>query len=240
MINKIPVVSSSCAFFPQGLLMGKRKMWLSSLFSLFQQLLSGKRLVEGYHIQVRDWSSSDLHYDVVDISGGATRSHTLSDLRPNTRYSVFILPYSKKHIRGRPSNMKIVKTKEDGKCWWCWTFKSNNHSTYQKGLTSFLFTLLCCWMEEVCNLIFWVYWISFLLCPFREGTFTSLSSCHVIRFWKMSDIFQLGVDYWFVVTSVSKKVSPFKICSLEHNLWNGSFLFCCWKSWEIDWWVPTE
>ena len=91
------------------------------LLSLFQ-LLSGKRLVDGYHIEVRDWSwssSQDLvQFDAVDISGGATRSHTLSDLRPNTRYSIFILPHSTTQeglvIRGRPSNMKTVRTKEDG------------------------------------------------------------------------------------------------------------------------------
>ena len=73
--------------------------------------------MDGYHIEVRDWSASELQFDTVDISGGATRSHTLSDLRPNTRYSIFILPHAKQGgltFRGRPSNMKNARTKEDG------------------------------------------------------------------------------------------------------------------------------
>ena len=43
----------------------------------------------GFHIQVRDMSFQDNLYDVVTISGGGTRSHTLSDLRPAT--GLFVL-----------------------------------------------------------------------------------------------------------------------------------------------------
>ena len=68
----------------------------------------------GFHIQVRDMSVVDNLYDVVTISGGGTRSHTLSDLRPATTYTIFILPYNQKVI-GTPSNLKVVTTKEDGK-----------------------------------------------------------------------------------------------------------------------------
>jgi hypothetical protein len=35
------------------------------------------------------------------------------DPRPNTRYSIFIVAYNKQ-IKGRPSNMKTVTTREDG------------------------------------------------------------------------------------------------------------------------------
>ena len=70
--------------------------------------------MEGYHINIRDMSSNDPHFDVVTLSGGGTRSHTLSDLRPDTKYSIFLLPYYQ-HITGNPSNLKIVSTKEDGK-----------------------------------------------------------------------------------------------------------------------------
>ena len=70
-------------------------------------------MVDGYHIHIRDMTSKDLNFDVVTISGGGTRSHTLSDLRPFTKYSIFIVPYYKL-IKGRPSNMKVVTTREDG------------------------------------------------------------------------------------------------------------------------------
>ena len=78
------------------------------------QLYSAKRFVEGYHIHIRDMSSKDPHFDVVTLSGGGTRSHTLSDLRPDTKYSIFLLPYYEQ-ITGNPSNLKTVTTKEDGK-----------------------------------------------------------------------------------------------------------------------------
>ena len=77
------------------------------------QLYSAKRFVEGYHIHIRDMSSKDPHFDVVTLSGGGTRSHTLSDLRPDTKYSIFLLPYYEQ-ITGNPSNLKTVTTKEDG------------------------------------------------------------------------------------------------------------------------------
>ena len=75
--------------------------------------MTGQSYVSGFHIQVRDMSFQDNLYDVVTISGGGTRSHTLSDLRPATEYTVFILPYNGDVI-GTPSNLKVVVTKEDG------------------------------------------------------------------------------------------------------------------------------
>ena len=89
------------------------KRLLISDLSIFQ-LYSAKRFVEGYHIHIRDMSSKDPHFDVVTLSGGGTRSHTLSDLRPDTKYSIFLLPYYEQ-ITGNPSNLKTVTTKEDGK-----------------------------------------------------------------------------------------------------------------------------
>ena len=52
-------------------------------------------------------------FDVVTISGGVTRSHTLSDLRPATEYEVFIVPFFRR-IKGMPSNLRKATTKEDG------------------------------------------------------------------------------------------------------------------------------
>ncbi|CAB4068857.1 ROBO2 [Lepeophtheirus salmonis] len=83
---------------------GSRKIKLE-----WELLISGE-FVEGYHIQIR--GSKEPHYDSVTISGGGTRSHTLSDLRPNTKYFIFILPFNNR-IKGRPSNLKVVSTKED-------------------------------------------------------------------------------------------------------------------------------
>ena len=87
--------------------------WAAYFICTFQ-LYSAKRFVEGYHIHIRDMSSKDPHFDVVTLSGGGTRSHTLSDLRPDTKYSIFLLPYYEQ-ITGNPSNLKTVTTKEDGK-----------------------------------------------------------------------------------------------------------------------------
>ena len=86
---------------------------------VFFQVISGQQFVSGFHIQIRDMSNPEdnLYYDVVTISGGGTRSHTLSDLRPATKYAIFIMPYHKEHIIGTPSNLKMVSTKEDGKPW---------------------------------------------------------------------------------------------------------------------------
>jgi hypothetical protein len=96
----------------------KKRQRLNKLLS-FQivSLPSSSPPLDGYHIQVRDLSDSGHGggggFDVVTISGGATRSHTLSDLRPNTKYEVFVVPYYKR-IKGMPSNMKRATTKEDG------------------------------------------------------------------------------------------------------------------------------
>lgn len=88
------------------------------------QVLHAAKVIEGFHIQIRDDSPPSsafggggarkkATFDVVTISGGGTRSHTLSDLRPNSRYDIFVIPYSGR-IKGVPSNMATVTTKEDG------------------------------------------------------------------------------------------------------------------------------
>ena len=79
--------------------------------------------LDGYHIQIRDLSSPSSSskrssaaagmFDVVTISGGVTRSYTLSDLRPATDYEVFVVPFFKR-IKGMPSNLRTATTKEDG------------------------------------------------------------------------------------------------------------------------------
>eukprot|EP00095_Tigriopus_kingsejongensis_P003619 maker-scaffold49_size462716-snap-gene-3.30 protein:Tk03619 transcript:maker-scaffold49_size462716-snap-gene-3.30-mRNA-1 annotation:"roundabout 1" len=89
-------------------ILGSRKVKLS------WELLIPQKFVTGYHIQLRDISDLDSSdsYDVITISGGGTRSHTLTDLRPNTEYSVFMLPYNGR-IKGRPTKLVMVTTKED-------------------------------------------------------------------------------------------------------------------------------
>ncbi|TRY77965.1 hypothetical protein TCAL_12741 [Tigriopus californicus] len=73
-----------------------------------------QKFVTGYHIQLRDLSEldSDGSYDVITLSGGGTRSHTLTDLRPNTEYSIFMLPYNRR-IKGLPTKLIRITTKED-------------------------------------------------------------------------------------------------------------------------------
>ncbi len=61
--------------------------WMLFLSSV--QVLSAASLVEGFHVQVRDESQEEgdggNSFDAVTLSGGGTRSHTLSDLRPHTK-----------------------------------------------------------------------------------------------------------------------------------------------------------
>ncbi len=78
---------------------------------LFKVVESTSELIEGFHLQIREEKSDS--FDVVTLVGKGTRSHTLSDLRPDSDYDIFILPFNK-IIKGTPSNMKRVKTKEDG------------------------------------------------------------------------------------------------------------------------------
>ena len=105
---------------------------------VFFQVISGQQFVSGFHIQIRDMSNPEdnLYYDVVTISGGGTRSHTLSDLRPATKYAIFIMPYHKEHIIGTPSNLKMVSTKEDGKPWRVFYF--NDLRFHEKKVVKFL------------------------------------------------------------------------------------------------------
>lgn len=92
-----------------------RKKILIAQFLLYFQLHIPQKFVTGYHIQLRDLSEldSDGTYDVITLSGGGTRSHTLTDLRPNTQYSIFMLPYNRR-IKGLPTKLIRVTTKEDG------------------------------------------------------------------------------------------------------------------------------
>ena len=43
------------------------------------------------------------------------RSHVLNHLKPNTEYSVFIVPFTSQAALSRPSSLKLFQTKEDGK-----------------------------------------------------------------------------------------------------------------------------
>ncbi len=105
--------SGSVVELKKAEVVGPRKIRLE--WKLLQQSSAGKSLpLDGYHIQVRDAGDPDGVFDAVTISGGATRSHTLSDLRPDTRYEVFVVPFYNR-IKGAPSNMRVATTKEDGK-----------------------------------------------------------------------------------------------------------------------------
>ena len=52
----------------------------------------------------------------ITVSGGSegSETHFVSDLEPDTEYSVFIIPHSRQALT-RPSSLKIFRTKEDGK-----------------------------------------------------------------------------------------------------------------------------
>ena len=50
--------------------------------------------------------------NTLTISGGGTKAHTVTHLRPNTAYRVFLVPYSFTGL-ARPSNLRSFTTKED-------------------------------------------------------------------------------------------------------------------------------
>ena len=52
--------------------------------------------------------------NTITISGSGTKSHVLTNLKPNTEYSVFIIPYSD-NLLSRPASLRYFKTKTDGK-----------------------------------------------------------------------------------------------------------------------------
>lgn len=54
-------------------------------------------------------------YSVVSARNGGSTSFLLQNLRPNTKYDIFLVPYYKM-LQGKPSNAKVGKTIEDGRC----------------------------------------------------------------------------------------------------------------------------
>ena len=70
--------------------------------------------IQSYQIQLEELGSVGEIAKTITISGGGTKSHVVSQLKPATEYSVFIVPFSSTSLL-RPSSLKFFKTKEDGK-----------------------------------------------------------------------------------------------------------------------------
>ena len=78
------------------------------------QVFAKNEFIRGYHIHIQEMINEAEYLNTITISGGGTRSHVLSHLRPHTRYRIFITPYSNYGLF-RPSSLKEFTTKEDGR-----------------------------------------------------------------------------------------------------------------------------
>ncbi|CAN7940842.1 unnamed protein product, partial [Ixodes hexagonus] len=71
-----------------------------------------KDYVEGFYIRFRDVSGGSLKYNMVTVLNGGASSYVLNDLRPYTKYELFLVPFYKS-VEGPPSNSRSVQTLED-------------------------------------------------------------------------------------------------------------------------------
>ena len=105
-----------------------------------RDLLSGS-LMQLDRVQALSSTAVELHWDIVDgesyieglylfhfetsvpalpvrsahiVKDPGSMAYTLSDLRPDTNYTVFLVPYYGS-VEGRPSNSRTVRTNPDGK-----------------------------------------------------------------------------------------------------------------------------
>ena len=79
------------------------------------QVLANSESIHSYDIHLREVGAKQPgSLATIAVSGGGTNSQLLSRLKPNTEYSVFIIPHSRQAL-SRPTSLKIFKTKEDGK-----------------------------------------------------------------------------------------------------------------------------
>lgn len=73
--------------------------------------------LEGYYIYFRPQSNANPlnnEYKVISVlHSGDTSAFEINDLMKYTEYEFFLLPFYK-DIEGRPSNLRIAKTLEDG------------------------------------------------------------------------------------------------------------------------------
>ena len=94
---------------------------ISSIITLFfLQILGDPDQIRGFHIHIQEvppsppstspTATADLN--TLTISGGGTKAHIVTHLRPNTAYRVFLIPYSLNGL-ARPSNLRSFTTKED-------------------------------------------------------------------------------------------------------------------------------
>lgn len=87
------------------------------MFLLCAQIINGK-YVEGFYIYARqlDADANDLYKMLTVLNGGGASTCTITGLRIYTRYEFFVVPFYKS-VEGKPSNSRIARTLEDGKCW---------------------------------------------------------------------------------------------------------------------------
>ena len=90
---------------------------INTLHSL--QILGHPDQIRGFHIHIQEvppsppsTSPTAADLNTLTLSGGATKAHTVTHLRPNTAYRVFLVPYSLTGL-ARPSNLRSFTTKED-------------------------------------------------------------------------------------------------------------------------------
>lgn len=105
-IIKFTFFSSSSFFF----------FFYFSIEFLIAQIINGK-YVEGFYIYARqlDAEANDLYKMLTVLNGGGASTCTITGLKIYTRYEFFVVPFYKS-VEGKPSNSRIARTLEDGKC----------------------------------------------------------------------------------------------------------------------------
>ena len=79
------------------------------------QIINGK-YVEGFYIYARQLdTTNDTIYKMLTVLNGGASTCTVSHLMKYTRYEFFIVPFYKT-VEGKPSNSRVARTLEDGKC----------------------------------------------------------------------------------------------------------------------------
>lgn len=83
---------------------------------IIPQITNGK-YVEGIHIYAIDLDATTKPFYITQtvLNTGNSRTCTINDLKKFRKYEFFLMPFYKK-VQGKPSNSRIVKTMEAGKC----------------------------------------------------------------------------------------------------------------------------
>lgn len=101
--------------------------YLEGIYIRYKQLPAEQEVLKQRHVspsknqdeeepqlKIQDKKQNNTEeFSVVSVKNGGSTSYLLQDLRPNTKYDIFLVPYYKM-LQGKPSNARSGKTLEDG------------------------------------------------------------------------------------------------------------------------------